>query len=234
MALALLLAAWRARRTAQPWRPLAAAAGAGLVPLAIYGVLGATVWSRPLVDRVGEVTSGTTRPWLPAEFASYVWQLYLPRAPNLTDILPGVPPYDLWFRGLVGQFGWLDYRFPDWVYPVAGGIWIIVAALAFTRLWQCRGVLRDRLPELAVLAVMAAGLAGAIGVAGYRDFLASGSGFVQARYLLPLLPLYALFPALAVRALGARRAPVVAVVLIAGVLAHGLFAQLQTLARFYG
>jgi hypothetical protein len=48
------------------------------------------------------------------------------------------------------------------------------------------------------------------------------------------LPLYALFPALAVGALGPRRAPVVAVLLIAGVLAHGVFAQMQTLVRFYG
>ena len=232
--LALLIAAWRARRAGGTWRPLAAGVGAGLVPLAVYGVLGMTVWSRPLVDRVGEVTSGTARPWILAEQASYLWQLFLPRAPNLTDILPGVPAYDLWFRGLVGRFGWLDYQFPEWVYPVAAGVWIIVATLAGVTLWQCRAVLRRRLGELAVLALMAAGLAAAIGVAGYRDFLASGSGFVQARYLLPLLPLYALVPALAVRALGPRRAPVVAVVLIAGVLAHGLFAQLETLARFYG
>jgi 4-amino-4-deoxy-L-arabinose transferase-like glycosyltransferase len=239
VALALAIAAWRARGATPPWRAFAAAAGAALGPLAVYGLLGATVWDRPIVDRVGEVTAGgapgAAREWLLSEQVSYAWQLYLPRAPNLVDLIPGVPAYDMWLKGLVGRFGWLDYGFPAWVYPVAGGIWVIVGALAIARLWERRDVLRGYGGELAVLASMAAGLGVAIAIAAYQSKVNSGGEiFIQARYLLPLLPLYALFPALAVHALGARRAPVVAVVLVAGVLAHGLFAQLQTLMRFYG
>lgn len=235
--LALIIAAWRTREGARPWRSWAAAAIAGLAPLLLYGVLGATVWNRPVIDRVTEVTGGAkgARPWQLAEQLSYAWQLYLPRLPNLTDILPAVPPYDLWFTGLVGRFGWLDYGFPEWVYPFAAGVWIIVAALVLTHLWQWRASLRGRAGEVVVFATAALGLMAAIAVAGYHALLATGQEqFVQARYLLPLLPLYALFPALAVRAGGKRAAPVVAVLLIAGVLGHGVFAQLQTLARFYG
>jgi 4-amino-4-deoxy-L-arabinose transferase-like glycosyltransferase len=239
VALALVLAAWRGRGLMSPWRSLAAGAGAALAPIALYGLLGATVWDRPVVDRVGEVTSGAapgvTRPWLLGEQISYLWQLYLPRAPNLVDLIPAVPAYDMWFKGLVGRFGWLDYGFPDWVYPAAGGIWVIVGALAVTRLWERREVVRRRGAELLVFAAMAAGLATAIAVAAYQSRVnLGGESFIQARYLLPLLPLYAVFPALAVGALGRRRAPVVAVVLVAGVLAHSLFAQMQTLMRFYG
>jgi hypothetical protein len=237
--LALAVAAWRMRPAGLPWRAAGAAAGGALGPLALYGVLGATVWDRPLVDRVGEVTAGALpgaeRPWQLSEQISYGFQLYLPRVPNLTDLIPAVPVYDVWLKGLVGRFGWLDYGFPDWVYPVAGGVWIVVAALALAGLWQRRDALRRRAGELAVFAVMAAGLAAAVAVAAYQSLVNSGGEtFLQARYLLPLLPLYALFPALAVGALGRRRAPVVAVVLVAGVLAHGLAAQVQTLMRFYG
>ena len=151
-------------------------------------------------------------------------------------MIPAVPPYDVWFKGLVGRFGWLDYGFPDWVYPVAGR--------RLDRRGRARPLptcgsgatsLRGRAGELAVFAVMAAGLGAAIAVAAYQSVVnLGGEAFLQARYLLPLLPLYALFPALAVGALGRRRAPVVAVVLVAGVLAHGLAAQVQTLMRFYG
>ena len=239
VALALAIAAWRLRATAPPWRALAAAAGAALGPIALYGALGATVWDRPLIDRVSTVTSGAAagaaKEWHWSEQLSYLWQLYLPRTPNLDDVIPAVPLYDMWFEGLVGRFGWLDYGFPEWVYPLAGGIWLIVAALAAARLWQLRAVVRRRWAELAVLAAMTAGLCVAIGTAAYQSYVNTGGEvFIQARYLLPLLPLYALVPALAVGALGRRRAPVVAVLLIAGVLAHSLAAQLQTLVRFYG
>jgi hypothetical protein len=238
VALALAIAAWR-ERPAAPWRALGAGAGAAVAPLAVYGLLGATVWDRPLFDRVSSVTSGAAagapREWHLSEQLSYLWQLYLPRTPNLDELIPGVPPYDMWFEGLVGRFGWLDYGFPAWVYPVAAAIWVVVAALAGAGLWHRRASLRRRLPELAVFAAMAVGLAVAVGTAAYQSFVNTGGEvFVQARYLLPLLPLYALFPALAVGALGPRRAPVVAVLLIGGVLAHGLFAQLQTVVRFYG
>jgi hypothetical protein len=239
VALALVIAAWRSGRGAAPGRALAAAVAGALGPIALYGMLGMTVWDRPLIDRVGAVTSGAApgaaREWQWAEQVSYLWQLYLPRAPNLNDVIPAVPPYDMWFTGLVGRFGWLDYGFPEWVYPVAGVIWLAVAGLACLRLWQLRGALGSRWAELAVFAAMAAGLAVAVGVAAYQSFVNNGGEvFIQARYLLPLLPLYALFPALAVGALGRRRAPVVAVLLTAGVLAHGVFAQMQTLVRFYG
>ena len=43
---------------------------------------------------------------------SYTVQLYLPRLPWQTDLIPQVPVYNLWFVGLVGRFGWLDYSFP--------------------------------------------------------------------------------------------------------------------------
>ena len=58
--------------------------------------------------------------------------------------------------------------------------------------------------------------------------------FDQGRYLLPLLPLFALVPALAVEAVGERRGRVLGAALVVTALGFSVLAQLLTVARFYG
>ena len=58
--------------------------------------------------------------------------------------------------------------------------------------------------------------------------------FPQARYLFPLLALYALAIVLATKALPRRWAPVLGALLVALALAHNLFAQTLTISRYYG
>ncbi len=107
-----------------------------------------------------------------------------------------------WLDGSIGHFGWLDYAFPM---GLQGG------PLPFLRPRRARGdrsarATRDQaaLPMFACFAVMAVGLLGAIGYAGIRYRLTTGFPFEQARYLFPLLPLYALFIVLAARGAGRR------------------------------
>jgi hypothetical protein len=206
------------------------------VPLALYGLLGMTLWDRPLSDRASDVSTAggaAGRPWQLSEQLSYGWQLFLPRTSNLQDLLPGFPPYDLWLHGFIGRFGWLDYDVPVWMYAFARDVFIAVAVLAVVALVQRRRTVRPW-PEIAVFAVMMGGLLGAIAIGGYRAYISGAPPFEQARYLLPLLPLYALFPATAVKALPARFAPALGALLISGVLVHGVVAALVTLQRYYG
>ena len=234
---ALVVAAWQRRDGGPPWRAAGAAAAATAAPLLVYGVLGATVWDRPVLDRVEGVTGGGAaagRPWQLAEQLSYLWQLYLPRLPFMTDLHPRMPLYDLWFKGLVGRFGWLDYGFPAWVYHLALAGFALLLAFACAFLVRRRAVVRRRLAEPIAFAAMAAGIVAAIGVVGYRTRVDTGSPFEQARYLLPLLPLYGLLVALAVRGAGRRLAPILAVLIVLGAAAVSLAAQLQTLMRYYG
>jgi 4-amino-4-deoxy-L-arabinose transferase-like glycosyltransferase len=237
--LALLVCAWRGRgdRTrATTLRALGGGVAAGVVPLAVYGVLGMTIWDRPVVDRVSGVVaerSADFKPWTWPEQLSYLWQLYLPRVPGLNDLLPGTPPYSLWFKGLVGHFGWLDYELPAVVYPVAAVLFLILAGLAGFALWTSRAALRAHVGEVLVYGTFAAGLALAIAVAGYRAVLDGAPGFEQARYLLPLLGLFALVPALAVRAGGRRWGPAIAILIVTAAIGHSLLAQLITLTRYY-
>ena len=58
--------------------------------------------------------------------------------------------------------------------------------------------------------------------------------FPQARYLFPLLALYALAIVLATKALPRRWAPVLGALLVALAMAHNLFAETLTISRYYG
>ena len=44
---------------------------------------------------------------------SYIWQLYLPRLPGMTNYFPGIfTSRQLWFDGLIGLYGWAETVFP--------------------------------------------------------------------------------------------------------------------------
>ncbi|MDA0164727.1 DUF2142 domain-containing protein [Solirubrobacter ginsenosidimutans] len=221
VALALALAAGPKARA------FAAAGAAAALPLALYGVLGATVWRRPVLDRVDVLQATSPRSGTLPDQLSYLWQEYLPKLPLMSDLVPGVQPWSLWFKGLVGRFGWLDYGFPGWAYAVALVIVAATAAAAARFGWRAR---RGRGRELAVFALAAAGLMLAVATVSYH----AAPPFDQGRYLLPLLPLFALVPALAVRGAGPRRGPVVAASLVIAVVGFSVFAQLLTIARYYG
>jgi hypothetical protein len=71
-------------------------------------------------------------------------------------------------------------------------------------------------------------------VDSYIVFPRSEAEFVQARYLLPMLPLLAGVLALAARGAGRRWGPSVGAVILMLFFAHDIFSQLQVIARFYG
>jgi uncharacterized membrane protein len=144
------------------------------------------------------------------------------------------PIFGLWWKGMIGRFGWLDYGFPAWVYTVARYVLIALVVLAISGLVQVRRSIRQVVPIFACFAVMAVGLLASIGYTGVRYFLTTGGPFEQARYLFPLLPLYALLVVLAARGAGRRWAPVVAAVLILLAMTHALFAETLTISRYYG
>jgi hypothetical protein len=82
--------------------------------------------------------------------------------------------------------------------------------------------------------VMAVGLFAAIGYAGIRYRESTGAIFEQARYLFPLLSLYALGIVIAARGAGRRWAPALGAGLVALAMIHGLFAETLTISRYYG
>jgi 4-amino-4-deoxy-L-arabinose transferase-like glycosyltransferase len=241
IALALLLLALRPGRD-RPLRLRAAAATVATVavPVALYALLNVTAWNRGGATG-GGVTSATIASGAISirERLSYIWQEALPRLPFMHDELPGYPPWSVWLHGFIGRFGWLDYGFPSWVYDLAGAIFMLVGVLGLVGLASAvRGLgwagLGWRRPFALVLAVLVVGLIGVIGWQGLTFRSQTGFAFEQARYLLPLLALYGLLVALAARGAGRRWGPAIGAVLVVLAMAHGLFAELLTISRYYG
>jgi 4-amino-4-deoxy-L-arabinose transferase-like glycosyltransferase len=243
IALALLLVGWRAlpEGRLRALRLTLTAVAVAAVPLLAYGLLNLTVWHRGTALAAGTV--GATNSSLPhggtvtlGQSLAYTWQLYLPRLPFMShDYFPsGSPVVHVWFDGLVGRFGWLDYTFPGWVYTLGESLLVPLLALALIGVVRVRAAVLRVLPLFACFGVMALGLLAAVGYAGIRYQLSTGSQFAQARYLFPLLALYALFIALVARGAGRRWAPAAAAALVLLAMAHDLFAQTLTISRYYG
>jgi 4-amino-4-deoxy-L-arabinose transferase-like glycosyltransferase len=237
--LGLGLLVWRSRERIRALVPAGAAVGVLAAASLAYILLNLLVWDRSAWGG-GETTATTNVGGGGGAEAlglgnqlGYTWQLYLPRLPFMNDQFGYFPPYTTWFKGGVGLFGWLDTPFPQWGYDVALGIAIPIVLLAIVALVQRRGLLVARWPELLTYAALAAGLLAAIGFSGIRYRHDSGQAFEQARYLFPLLPLYAAGVALAALGAGRRFGRHVGAALVVLAIGHTVVAQLLVIARFY-
>jgi hypothetical protein len=242
IALAFVLLAIRGGRRALDVTARATAAAAAVVvaPVVLYALLNVAVWGRDGATAGGVMTATvSTHAVSLREHLVYVWQEALPRLPFMHDAIPGFAPRSVWLHGFVGRFGWLDYGFPAWVYDVSTGVFLLLAVLALVAVVEAvraRGWsgLAWRRPLALVLTVLVAGLIGAIGWQGATYRADTGFMFEQGRYLLPLLGLYGLLVALAARGAGRRWGPAIGVALVVLAMAHGLFAELLTISRYYG
>ncbi len=210
---------------------------AGLVaaPVLVYLVLNRWVWKRGSVPAIGSVSSvsPTGQHFSFVGELSHIWQLFLPPLPGMHRQFSYLPFAHTWLKGFVGRFGWLDYTFPGWVYNAAGGLMGLICALAVVELVRRRRALAGRLGELAVYGLALVGLCVEIGVESYREAILTGGVFEQARYLLPLLCLYAAIVALATRAGGRRFGPAIGAAIVMIAIGHDLFSQAITIARYY-
>jgi 4-amino-4-deoxy-L-arabinose transferase-like glycosyltransferase len=241
IALALALLAWRAWPSGKgrALRAVGVAAAIVVIPVLAYAILNTSVWHRGGVT-AGGVSGATTsvsaggRVINFRETLDYIWQLYLPRLPFMYREFSYYPLITTWLDGTVGQFGWLDYSFPQWVYTVAHWLFAGLGVLALVEIVRMRRAIGPWLGMFVCFAVMAAGLLGAIGDAGIHYRASTGDVFEQARYLFPLLAFYGLFMVVAARGVGRRWAPVLGGALVVLAMAHGLFAETLTISRYYG
>jgi hypothetical protein len=248
IALGLLLLLLRAapERRRQALNGALVAVTVVVVPVGIYMALNSTVWDRGLFfGAAGAPTlhahnKGPAQPNVLSGSAtfggalSYLWQFYLPRLPFMHQVFTGYPLRDVWFDGFIGKFGWVDYGFPGWVYDVAIPIFLGIVALAareVVRRWQTVRTIWD---ELATYLLLAVGTVVLPNLNGYIARFSGPSGFEQARYLLPLLPLYAAIIALAVRGAGRRHSVFAGIVLVSLAIAQSAVAMLLTMTRYYG
>ncbi len=235
--LGLIVLARRASRTLGRRacaRTLAVALAIAFSPVWAYALVNVLSHHKPFGLASSVIAFTTSHHSLFGE-ASYIWQLYLPRLPGMhVDFADISPIRNLWFNGLVGQYGFEDTFFPGWVESLAIIPAVAIAALAGRELVAHRSALRSRVGELSVYLTLAAGLLILIGGSSYVSFPAEAAAFPEPRYLLPLLPLFGGVLALAARGAGRRWTGAAGSLIVVLFIAHDIFSQLQVIARFYG
>ena len=236
VAFALAALLWRAPPAARRRTLLAAgvAVAAAALPWAawvVYARLAVGVNPAP----AGGLASDSATSGLDAlrKQASYMWQAFLPRLPFMADQFGYYPPWEVYFKGFIGRFGWFEFGFPAAWYWVALAPFLAMVCLVALR---ARRAIATRWPEFLTYAAMMAGLVVGLELVSYGYHRGFGGlvFFEQTRYLLPLLPLYGALIAVAAWAAGPRWGRPVGGFIVVLAMGHSLFAQLLTIARFYG
>jgi hypothetical protein len=248
IAIGLLVLVGRSRGAGRREAIRAAVLATGIVAAVavVYMALNSIFWDRGLffgggghplgsaIGAVGKVDLAHTPSRTIGDALSYGWQFYLPRLPFMQSLFFEYPLRHIWFDGFIGNFGWLDYRLPAATYNLALAIAAVVAVLAGRELYLRRQALRGRIGELATYGAMTLGLLILVNGNGLAVRADGSIGFEQARYLFPLLALYAAIMALAARGAGRRYGPAVGVLLVTLAIAHTALAMVVTLTRYYG
>jgi 4-amino-4-deoxy-L-arabinose transferase-like glycosyltransferase len=226
--------AWHLIRTSgrrYAYRAFALGASLAASPIILYAIVNA-VAGHSTFGVISGATSTATHHGSIFAAASYIWQVFLPRLPGMTAHFRGIfTTQQIWFDGLVGQFGWAETAFPEWVYELAGVFGLAVLVACARVLVAVRDTAKKRWDELVVYATMSLGLLILVGGASYIS--RETELFTEARYLLPLLPLLAAGVGLAIRVAGRRREAVLATIFVLAIVADSVFSQLLVIGRFY-
>jgi len=208
------------------------------VPLAVtlgVWVLGAKLLDRLAAAQITETThSASGTDW--RELFSYVWQYYLPRVPGQADyavrpINGGYPLLHVWITQGWGAFGWLEVKFAPWLYKVLGFLTVGIGAAAVAALWRGRRAIDLRVASFLALACLS--LLAGLHWTDYHQLEAGSKGFMQARYLFPLIGVVGAALAAAVSLVPARLRGAVAGGMVAGLFVFHLLCIGLVLERFY-
>ena len=222
----------------RPWHigRLARYAAAVAVPLLLtFGtwVVIARVGDRPAAQQFTQTTSPTAGTNL-RELISYTWQYYLPRLPgqNQYRIPPGgYPLLHVWITQAWGAFGWLEVKFAPWVYKLLAFITVGIGAAAAAALVRARRRIDLRVAAFLVLAFVALVLG--LHWTDYHELEKGSIGFMQGRYLFPVIGLFGLGVAGAVSLAPARRQAAATGAFVAGLFVFHLLALGLVIERFY-
>jgi 4-amino-4-deoxy-L-arabinose transferase-like glycosyltransferase len=235
VALAVAVGAWRLLPDRRAAMLAAGLSGAALaLPVAVWLGLARSLDRAALNKVPGTGGGGAAAPGLPHfGFLDYLWQFYLPKLPFLNNVpaIPRLPVFDFWIKGGWAAFGWLEVRFPNWVYGLLAALTVGVLAGGLAMLLRRRR--RDDLPLVAFFATAALALLAGLHWVEYRTILTEGVTFNQGRYLLPLLPLFGASVAATLALVPVRWRPQATGALIGGAVVLQAFSLAIVAARFY-
>jgi 4-amino-4-deoxy-L-arabinose transferase-like glycosyltransferase len=169
------------------------------------------------------------------EFLSYLWQFYLPKTPiqNPYPFPSGsrLPVIDIWMTYGWAAFGWLEVKFSAWVYWILATLTTAIALAASVALFRARRQLDLRVT--AFLAVVFVALVAGLHWTDYKELERGAPGFMQTRYLFPIIGLFGLALAGALSLVPVGRRPVAVAATVASLFAFHVLSLGLVLERFY-
>jgi Predicted membrane protein (DUF2142) len=188
-----------------------------------------------LVARAGVLDATSGAQFNVREFASYLWQFYLPRLPFMNESIgPEYGAKIAFVETFYGVFASLEVRWPQYVYDALAVISVIGLAALCALLIRARGRLRGRWDLVALLVTIPVTLVLALHFAAYRNLLVEPSNpVIVGRYLLPLVPLFGVAVAVVVRALPERASAAAGSALLSSGALLGISGLGMTAVRFY-
>ena len=168
------------------------------------------------------------------DFASYVWQSFLPRLPFMVRHFASspYPAFGIFVERGWATFGWYTVLFPYWLYLVLAALMIAALALGALALRCERGWARAHRAELFALAATPVAVIVGFEAAYYSPHLASAFG-EAGRYTFPAIGPLALLCVGALHAFGRRRVLPAGIALVVALIALSYASQLLTLTSFY-
>ena len=222
----------------RPWRVGGVLRLAAVVAVPLLLTLGAWVLAARLGDRPAAAqVAATSAPstgtnW--RELVSYFWQYYLPRTPLQTryEVPPGgYPLLQVWITQAWAAFGWLEVKFAPWVYRVLALLTVAVGAAGLAALFRARRAVDLRI--VAFLALAFAALLGGLHWTDYHQLEGGLAGFMQGRYMFPVIGIFGLVLAAAISLLRPAWRATATGAAVAGLLVFHLLCLGLVLDRFY-
>jgi hypothetical protein len=233
--LALGLAAWRWRDSWRAqWRGaaglVASFAAVYLTWILVSGSLDRSTFTTPGGQVPGKGFGALSHPF---DALAYLWQVFLPKLPFMTDHWSqSWPALEIYAKRGWGAFGWYAITWPEGLYKLIMAGMILIAVMGLATLWRRRDWTRSHVPEILVLLTAIAGVVTAVHFAYYTDTTHADSFPEQGRYLFPVITALATMGVGATYVLG-RRAQSAAVALASGVMAFGYASMWLVVAGFY-
>ena len=223
------------RRSRDDLIAYAAAVAALAVVVGAWAALSG-LWDQPTTSATAGATASSTASGAlgnPLGYLSYLWQVFLPPLPFMTDLfIHKWPFFNIYIERGWGAFGWYAVLFPKWVYAVILLVTVAVGLLGVRAALRNREWLRRNWLPVAFVVLVPATVLAAVEAAYYttapRQALAEFG-----RYLFPAITALAAIAVGACLGLGRRWAPVAATGLAAGVIVLDYASQLLSLAGFY-
>ena len=169
-------------------------------------------------------------------YLSWMWQVLVPvRLPFMTDFtIVHWPFFNIYVREGFGAFGWYAIYFHQWVYVVIAAVGVILIVLAAAFLWDRRGLLSRRWPEVMFLALVPVTVVFAVDAAYFTlAGLPLNGTAEQGRYGFPAITAVAVIAIAGCAGTGRRRALPVAAGLCAALLGLIAASWALTLSTFY-